>query len=157
VVSIREQIRSNAVALISLVIAVSSLGYNTWRNETTESQRNIRHASFRVLETLGSLQEVVDFRYYYLPFETSGTSEGQLRIQGYGDVALIRDLMNLMPDPAPLAGRELHQLWNQHVNQLQQLHDDGRHTETASRAEDELTRAIEDSRMAIVAVLRSLE
>jgi hypothetical protein len=157
VVSIREQIRSNAVALISLVIAVSSLGYNTWRNETTESQRNIRHASFRVLETLGSLQEVVDFRYYYLPFETSGTSEGQLRIQGYGDVALIRDLMNLMPDPAPLAGRELHQLWNQHVNQLQQLNDDGRHTETASRAEDELTRAIEGTRMAIVAVLRSLE
>ena len=77
VVSIREQIRSNAVALISLVIALSSLGYNTWRNETTESQRNIRHASFRVLETLGSLQEVVDFRYYYLPFETASSNEGQ--------------------------------------------------------------------------------
>ena len=30
--SIREQLRRNAVALISLVIAITSLGYNTWRN-----------------------------------------------------------------------------------------------------------------------------
>jgi hypothetical protein len=34
VASIREQIHRNAVALISLFIAVSSLAYNTWRNET---------------------------------------------------------------------------------------------------------------------------
>ena len=68
-VSIRKQIHNNAVALISLFIALSSLAYNTWRNETTEEQRNVRHASFRVLESLGELQQVVDFRYYYLPFE----------------------------------------------------------------------------------------
>ena len=51
--TIGKQIHNNAVALISLVIAVSSLAYNTWRNETTEEQRNIRHAAFRVLENLG--------------------------------------------------------------------------------------------------------
>ena len=43
VVSIRPQLHNNAVALISLFVAVSSLAYNTWRNETTEAQRNIRH------------------------------------------------------------------------------------------------------------------
>jgi len=31
--SLKEQIRRNSVALISLAVAVSSLGYNTWRNE----------------------------------------------------------------------------------------------------------------------------
>ena len=102
--TIRAQIHRKAVALISLVIAVSSLGYNTWRNETTEAQRNIRHAAFRVLESLGELQEVADYRHYYLPFEDAGKTEGELRISGFGSVAMIRDLMNLMPKPAPEAG-----------------------------------------------------
>ena len=51
--TLREQIRSNSVALISLSVALIALSYNTWRNETTESQRNIRQASFRVLVSLG--------------------------------------------------------------------------------------------------------
>ena len=38
--SIVEQLRRNTVALISIVIAVSSLSYNTWRNEKTEYNRN---------------------------------------------------------------------------------------------------------------------
>ena len=54
--SIRKQIHNNTVALISIVIAVSSLAYNTWRNETTEEQRNIRHAAFRLLEVFGDLE-----------------------------------------------------------------------------------------------------
>ena len=36
--TLREQIRSNSVALISLSVALIALSYNTWRNETTESQ-----------------------------------------------------------------------------------------------------------------------
>ena len=40
----REQLRSNMVGLISLVIALSALGFNTWRNELTERNRNIRDA-----------------------------------------------------------------------------------------------------------------
>jgi hypothetical protein len=50
--TIRQQIHNNAVALISICIAVSTLAYNTWRNETTEEQRNVRHAAFRVIEEL---------------------------------------------------------------------------------------------------------
>ena len=34
--TIRQQIHSNLVALISLFVAVTALAYNTWRNETTE-------------------------------------------------------------------------------------------------------------------------
>ena len=108
--TIRQQIKNNAVALISIFIAVSTLSYNTWRNETTEEQRNIRHAAFRVLEDLGEVQEVVDSRYYYLAFDNEIGSEGELRIRGFGSVAMIRDLMMLMPEPGPSAGNTLHQL-----------------------------------------------
>lgn len=90
--TIRQQIHNNAVALISIFIAVSALAYNTWRNETTEEQRNVRHAAFRVVEDLGELQEVVDSRYYYLAFDNEIGSEGELRIRGFGSVAMVRDL-----------------------------------------------------------------
>ena len=98
--TLQEQFRSNSVALISLTVALIALGYNSWRNETSESQRNVREASFRVLESLGELQEVADHRYYYFPFENNEGREGELRLRGFGQVALVRDLMNLMPEPA---------------------------------------------------------
>ena len=34
--SVLRQLRRHSVALISLVVALTSLGYNTWRNETSE-------------------------------------------------------------------------------------------------------------------------
>ena len=155
--TIRAQIHRNAVALISLVIAVGSLGYNTWRNETTEEQRNIRHAAFRVLEGLGELQEVADYRYYYLPFEETDEKEGQLRLRGFGSVAMIRDLMNLMPQPAPRVGQELHELWSTHVNFLNEINAKGKHMQRATQADRELAQAISDTREAVVMVLSSLE
>lgn len=155
--TIREQIRNNSVALISLVIAVSSLGYNTWRNETTERQRNIRHASFRVLESLGELQETVDYRYYYLPFQEAAHAEGESRLRGYGSVAMVRDLMDLMPAPAPAAGQDLHRHWIEQFNALDDLDGGQQHTEAATRAERELTAAIKQTREAVVMVLRELE
>jgi len=156
-----QQIRGNAVALISLMTAVIALSYNTWRNETTESQRNIRQASFRVLESLGELQEVVDYRYYYFPYETNQSGEGQsgegeLRLRGYGSVTMVRDLMNLMPPPAPVASDELFQLWNMHVNSLAELNEQGRHTEEAKAAENELATAIKNAREAVIEVLTEL-
>lgn len=155
--SIRKQIHNNAVALISLFVAVSSLGYNTWRNETTETQRNIRHAAFRVLENLGEVQEVVDSRHYYLAFDREIGSEGELRIRGFGSVAMIRDLMMLMPEPGPTAGQSLHHLWLDRFAELDQLDENGRHSSAAKQAERELTQAVKQARMAVLEVLHSLE
>ena len=62
--SIREQLRRNAVALISLFIAVTGLLYTTWRNEHSEYKRNQRWASFEVLIKLNELQELVYLSYY---------------------------------------------------------------------------------------------
>ncbi len=155
--TIRKHIHTNAVALISLFIAVSSLAYNTWRNETSEEQRNIRHAAFRVLENLGELQQVVDFRYYYLPFDESGDREGDLRIRGFGNAAMIHDLMMLMPAPAPEAGVNLHQLWLKQFGSLDELDSNGKHSAAATEAERDLTQAIRHSREAVLKVLESLE
>ncbi len=155
--TIRQQIHNNAVALISLFIAVSSLGYNTWRNETTEEQRNVRHAAFRVLENLGEMQQVVDQRYYYLPFGQTDANEGSLRIRGFGNAAMIRDLMMLMPAPAPEAGESLHELWSGHFNALDDLDELGEHTDGAAEAEMALTRAIGEARQAVLDVLASLD
>ena len=155
--TIGKQIHNNAVALISLFIAVSSLAYNTWRNETTEEQRNVRHASFRVLENLGGLQQVVDMRYYYLPFETGQEREAESRIRGFGNVAMVNDLMMLMPGPAPAAGAALNSQWNKHFSALDDIDAEGKHTPEASQAERLLTRSIRDARQAVLDVLKKLD
>jgi hypothetical protein len=155
--TIRQQIHNNAVALISLFIAVSALAYNTWRNETTEDQRNIRHAAFRVIENLGELQEVVDTRYYYLAFEQESSSEGELRIRGFGNVNMARDLMMLMPEPGPAAGVALYDTWQLHFASLDELDNEGRHTPEATDAEREIHQAIGHARQAVLNVLHSLD
>ncbi len=153
----QAQVRANSVALISLSVALIALSYNTWRNETTESQRNVRQAAFKVLERLGELQEVVDYRHYYFAFESDHALEGKSRLRGYGSVAMIRDLMNLMPAPAPVASDNLFRLWNAHVNRLSELDEDGQHTDAAKQAEKELTAAIQQARIAVVGVLNTLD
>ena len=38
---ILEQLRRNQLAIISLLVALTALGYNTWRNELTEMSSTI--------------------------------------------------------------------------------------------------------------------
>lgn len=93
----REQLRNNMVALISLVIALSALGYNTWRNELTERNRNIRDAGFELLAEIGSLQQIVFYAHF-----NPGDLRGDARM-GWADVLTIADLSALMP---PEVGRD---------------------------------------------------
>ena len=151
--TIKQQIRDNAVALISLSVALLSLGYNTWRNETTEEQRNVRHAAFRTLEALGELQQVVLYRTYYLPENADQQEEGRLRIRGFGQVQLIQDLMNLMPEPGPAAGDHLFRLWRESVDELSL----GPDNQKALMAEKAITDAIDQTRDALWEVLVMLD
>jgi hypothetical protein len=143
--------------LISLFIAVSGLAYNTWRNETTEEQRNVRHAAFTVLEELGTMQDVVNARYYYFAVGDETSSEGELRLKGYGSVLMARDLMGLMPEPAPATGKMLHQTWVDNFDALDNVNAEGRHTSESREAEAAISGAIEETREAVLAVIRSLE
>jgi hypothetical protein len=87
----RRQVRDNLIALISVAIAVSALGYNTWRNERTERNRNIRVAGIEMLREIGSLQQIIFYAHY-----ADGDQRGDPRM-GWADVLTISDLAALMP------------------------------------------------------------
>ncbi len=87
----RKQFRDNLVAIISLAIALSALGYNTWRNERTERNRNIRVAGIELLTEVGSLQQIIFYAHF-----TEGDQRGDPRM-GWADVLTINDLATLMP------------------------------------------------------------
>ncbi len=105
--SFREQLRRNAVALISLFIAVTGLLYNTWRNEHSEYNRNQRWASFEVLIKLNELQELV-----YLSYYDSEVSDDSIYRRGWSKVLVIRDLSAVLDEPLPVRADELHGVWN---------------------------------------------
>ena len=103
----REQLRSNAVALISLVVALSSLTYNTWRNERTEHNRNIRAAAFEILTKVAEFERVVFLAQY--DHDTGG---GSPRI-GWTCVLAIRDLSQVVPDQVPSQAASLQKVWGE--------------------------------------------
>jgi hypothetical protein len=93
----REQLRNNLVALISLVVALSALGYNTWRNERTERNRNIRAAGFELLTEIGSLQQIIFYAHFEEPDENGRLDQRGDPRMGWADVLTISDLADLMP------------------------------------------------------------
>jgi hypothetical protein len=105
--SFKEQVRRNAVALISVFIAVSSLSYNTWRNELTEYNRNQRLVSIEVLLKLEELQELVFYNHY----DRDATSRGNPR-SGWAIVLTIRDLAHILEQPLPDSASTLYSVWN---------------------------------------------
>ena len=48
---LRQQLWQHSVVFISLVIALSSLASNSWRNEKAEDHRNIRTAGIAVVDS----------------------------------------------------------------------------------------------------------
>lgn len=132
-------LQKNAVSLISLCVALTALGYNTWRNETTESHRNVRQAAFVILSTLGELQQVVDQRYY------AGKANDVNRISGWGKVALVRDMGTLVTPETSRKSARLFATWKDNLDRM----DEGQ-----ADAEREISGAIMATREQ---VLRDLE
>ncbi len=108
-----NQIKRNAVALISLIVAVSSLSYNTWRNEKTEVNRNQRIASFEVLLKLNELQQVI-FHHHY---DMDALDKGNPRT-GWTYVLTVRDLSRILHSPLPEAANELLSVWDKNWESL---------------------------------------
>jgi hypothetical protein len=141
VTSLRLQLRNNAVALISLVVAIGSLAYNTWRNERTEHNRNVRTAAFEVLMRAGDLERVTFLAHY--DHDRNG---GNPRT-GWTDVLAIRDLAALVPGPVAVRAAELLKVWGENWEGL------GKDDETAvTRIDDAIGRLREAS----LATLRAL-
>lgn len=142
-----DQLKSNAVALISLVVAVSSLGYNTWRNETTEHQRNTRHAAFEIVEQLGELQANANQLAYF--GETGNNSAWN---QGWGNVLSIRTLGQLLSGDVPAETESLFQVWSEQVGSLDA--EDSTRRDAADRA---VTEQIRRTNQAVIDLLRGLD
>lgn len=104
--SIWAQVRRNAVALISLAVALSALSYNTWRNEKSETNRNHRQAAFEILSKLNQLQQVVFHRRY----DKDETDRGNPRL-GWTIVLTITDLSELLEPPMPEKAEMLRVTW----------------------------------------------
>lgn len=98
--------RLNWLALVGLLTALLGLAYNTYRNETTEMQRNVRQAAFLALETLGELQQLLDTRYF-----GNDKSEAN-RIAIWGKVVVVRDFTTLISPAAEQGGQGLFEIWS---------------------------------------------
>lgn len=137
----RQQLRNNSVALISLLVALTSLGYNTWRNERTEHNRNVRTATFEVLTKLAELERVVFLAQY------DRDANGGSPRTGWTYVLVIRDLSAVVPAPAPSRAEQLQKAWADNWEGL------GKEDEVAvNRIDDAIGKLRESS----LATLRSL-
>ena len=92
---------------MGLLVALMALGYNTWRNELTEHNRNIRFAGFEMLLHASELR-----RISYLAHYDRNSIEGNPRSGGV-KVMIIRDLSMIMPASLQAAADELHGTWEQ--------------------------------------------
>ena len=138
----KEQVRRNLVALISLAIAITSLGYNTWRNEASEHNRNQRLVSIEVLLMLGDLQ-LLTMDIHYGP---EAGRAAKLR-NGWAEVLTIRDISMVTAGRVPDAAEHLWETW-----------DSDRAALGSSReAKDRIISAIDDVRESTHDVLKSLD
>ena len=140
-IPLRDQLQRNAVAIISLFIAVSGLFYNTWRNELTEENQNQRTGCFEVLLKLGELQQLV----YHLHYDMDDQRSGNQRT-GWALVQTINDISLVLEQPVTDAAVELKRAWGEHEKGL---------GEQAASAEA-INEAIEALRSATQDVLQSL-
>jgi hypothetical protein len=111
--TVMEQIRRNTVALISLAVAVTSLGYNTWRNEASENNRNQRLVSIEILSMLGDLQRLTMDRHYGENIDAMAVSRA-----AWAKVLTIRDIAQVADGLVPEAATQLYVTWNDDYDKL---------------------------------------
>ena len=100
------QLRNNSIAIISLIIAITALSYNTYRNELTEVNRNKRSAGFEVLKELNQLQLLIDYSHY-----DKNTEQGN-PIEGWAHVTYIQDMSQLISSKVSTNADNLMSIWN---------------------------------------------
>ena len=136
-----RQIKVNVVAIVSMVVALAGLGYNTWRNEHTEINRNTRVAAFEALKTLGEAQIVVEYAHFKRNRQLGDPVQGLARAQ------YLRDLSRILPPPAPDDAERLWAAWRDHANKV----------ETDTEAMIAITDEIQRLRLAVLEILAELK
>ncbi len=138
--SLRAQLRNNAIALISLTIALTSFSHSTWRAERSEANRTTRDAAFQMLGALSQMQEVV-YRAHYDHDPVRGSPR-----TGWVYVQTISDYGATMPAPVTLKAQRLLEVWRDHWEGLG----------TRDADAEPIVDAVDACRAEVVATLRSL-
>jgi len=136
----RKLLQSNLLAIISLLIALASLSYNTWRNDVTEQNRNQRAAGFALLQELAALQLLVDHLTYSEDHQKGDT------ITGWTRVVFIGDLAHLTAPKVEDGARNLRTQWSAEVGRL----------ESSEEANKTMSRSIEALRQETLQSLSAL-
>jgi len=108
-----RQIKINIVAIVSVIVAVTGLLYNTYRNERTEHNRNTRVAAFETLKAVGEAQIIVEYAHF-----KKNRMLGD-PVQGMGRATYIRDLAQLLPPPVPEDAQRLFVAWRDNADKLE--------------------------------------
>ena len=140
--SIWDQIHHNAVALISLVVAISTLSYTTWRNEESEDNWNQRVAAFEVLVKLNELQQIIFHHHYDKDTQDRGNPRA-----AWAYVLTVRDLSSILNDPLPKESEDLLRVWGENWETLQ----------SSQESLDRVLGELDEMREATKALLADLE
>tara|TARA_B110000879_G_scaffold110972_1_gene148461 strand:- start:729 stop:1160 length:432 start_codon:yes stop_codon:yes gene_type:complete len=127
--------------IFSVLFALLGFTYKVWRMEVTEENSNIRTASFEVLLTLSSLEQLVYSAHY-----DGDEQEGNPR-KGWVKVGLIEDLSMLTTDSVQAQAAALKTVWTDNWATMM----DDRHSA------DQIVSAIDSTRTELKRVLTSLE
>jgi hypothetical protein len=136
-----KQIKTNLVAIISLVAALSGLFYNSWRDHHNEINENRRNAAFEVLKNLGELQTIVNYAHFKVDNQRGNP------IEGWKYVLLVRDLSRLLPPTNMQQGDKLYMTWQQHWETLQ----------TESSSEQQISTHIANARADVLHTIETLQ
>lgn len=137
--SIGSQLHNNAIAIISLVVAIIALILNTWRLEQTEKNRNARQAGFEMLKNLGELQAIVNTSLYQSETKTDP-------LQGWTFIAMMGDMAILMPSPVPDDLQQLIKVWGNNWKKIS----------TDESSADQVSHQIDLTREAVMQTLNLL-
>ena len=123
-----SQFRANIVAITSVIVALTGMGYNTYRNEKTEINHNVRAAAFETLKNLGEAQIVVEYAHFRKDRLLGDPTQGWARL------TYIRDLAQVLPPPGPAEADMLLAAWRDNVEALEN------NTEAMIKITDEIQR-----------------
>ncbi|NQX88424.1 MAG: hypothetical protein HRT77_07150 [Halioglobus sp.] len=112
--SLGRQVQANLLSVISLVVALAALGYNTYRNELTEHNRNVRSAGFIILQELSQLQLIADHAYY-----DRNVARGN-PIDGWGRVLYMQDMSQLVSPEVVALTENLIEVWGNNWSALEE-------------------------------------
>jgi len=140
-ISIKQQIQNNLIAIVSIVIAITSLAYNTWRNEQTEFNRNVRTSSFQILMSLAELQLLVDSAFYI------DQKNNAVPIKAWRHVLYVQDLAQTVSPEVKTNADNLHQVWSEHWQLMNEQ-------ESSNK---QINVAIESNRQLVLSTLQGLK